>query len=164
MTKKYIVNEGGILGFQNPSEKISSEEFKLIKKEIDKLIAKQTPEQRLKNKLISLSYKMEDYLEKNMPESIVEVGQFIEELLNILGIKSKIFAEFMEVSKYDLSKIINGRKKLNNELAIKLGHFVNIKPHLWIAIQNKNEQICMEKEDSNKYEKYKFENFTARFG
>ena len=58
MTKKQIVNEGGIIGFQNHSEKISAEEFKLIKKEIDKLIEKQTPEQRLKNKLTSLKYKM----------------------------------------------------------------------------------------------------------
>ena len=36
MTKKQIVNEGGIIGFQNHSEKISAEEFKLIKKEIMK--------------------------------------------------------------------------------------------------------------------------------
>lgn len=56
MPEKYIVNEGGILGFQNPSEKISPEEFKLIKTEIDKLVSKQTPQQKLKNKLTSLKY------------------------------------------------------------------------------------------------------------
>jgi len=162
MPKENIVNEGGILGFQNPSEKISGEEFQLIKKEIDKLVAKQTPEQKLKNKLIALRYKMEDYLEKNNPENVIEIGQFIEELLKALETKSKTFAEFLDVSKYDLSKIINGRKKLNNDLAIKLGYAFNVKPYLWIAIQNKNEQIYMEKVDINKYKKYKVENFLAQ--
>lgn len=162
MTKKYIVNEGGILGFKNSSEKISAEEFKLIKAEIDKLVEKQTPEQRLKNKLTSLKYKMEDYLEKNNPDNVVAVGYFIDELLKILEIKNKIFAEFIEVSKYDLSKIINGRKKINNDMALKLGHIFSIKADLWIDIQNKNELLMLEKEDSNKYQKYRLEDLLAR--
>jgi hypothetical protein len=72
MPKKYIVNEGGILGFENTSEKISTEEFILIKTEIDKLVDKQTPEQKIKNKLISLKYKIEDCLEKNNSENTID--------------------------------------------------------------------------------------------
>ena len=38
---------------------------------------------------------MEDYLEQYNPDNIVIVGQFIEDLLKILEIKSKTFAEFV---------------------------------------------------------------------
>ena len=70
MSKQKTINEGGILGFESSSEKISDEEYLLIKAEIDKVIAQQTQEQKLQNKLIALRYKMEDYLEKTNPEKL----------------------------------------------------------------------------------------------
>ena len=154
MIKETIIDQDRILGFESSSDKISDEEYKLIKGRIDSFLETQSPKQKIENKILSLKYKMEDYIDQKEPENILFVGSFIRELLDIINIKDKNFAEYIGFSKYDFSKIVNGKRKLNSDLAIKLGQIFKIKPNLWIEIEIKNELFFLEKEKNNEYKKY----------
>lgn len=160
MSEEYI----GILGFENESDKISDAEYALIKEKINEFLKKQTPKQKIETQILALKYKMEDYIEQNNPEKVLLVGYFIEELLNMINIKDKNFAEYIGVSKYDFSKLLHGRKKLNNDLALKLGYIFNIKPTLWIDIETKNELLELEKEVKSNYKNYKLDDLISNYG
>lgn len=159
--KEYIVNEGGINGSGTSSIGFSSEELNILNEKIKEAYEKQTPEQKLKNKVLSLKYKMEDYLEQNSSEKLILVGDFLEEVLDIISIKNRVFAKYIGLSKHELSKIINGRRKLNNDLALKIGNTFDINPSLWIDIQNKNELFLLKNENDTDYRKYKLENLLS---
>lgn len=64
--KKEIINEGGVLGSENPS--ISESDYSLIKDEINKFINNKSYEQKIMSKLNVLNYKMEDYLNNDNPD------------------------------------------------------------------------------------------------
>ncbi|MFN8579285.1 MAG: addiction module antidote protein, HigA family [Candidatus Sericytochromatia bacterium] len=154
MSKENIIDKDRILGFESSSDKISDEEYKLIKEKIDSFLETQSPKQKIENRILALKYKMEDYIEQKEPEKILFVGGLIRELLDIINIKDKTFAEYIGFSKYDFSKLLNGKRKINGDLAIKLGQIFKIKPNLWIEIEIKNELFFLEKEKKNEYKKY----------
>lgn len=156
MNKKTF-DEDSILGFESSSDKISDEEYKLIKDKVTNFLENQSNKQKLENKILSLKYKMEDYIDQKYPQKILFVGSFIKDLLEIINIKNKTFAEYIGLSKYDFSKLLNGKKKLNSDLAIKLGQIFKINPKLWIEIEVKNELLLIEKEYSSDYKKYRLD-------
>ncbi|WP_227625918.1 helix-turn-helix transcriptional regulator [Geofilum rubicundum] len=56
-------------------------------------------------------------------------GEFLKEYLKTLGIPQKKFAHYIEINPSNLSKLINGERPINYELAIILGKiFNNISP------------------------------------
>lgn len=157
-----IVNEGGINGSGTSFFNISDEELDILDKKVKAVYQNQTSEQKLKNKITSLRYKMEDYLEQNDSEKLILVGNFIKEILDIINIKNKVFAEYIGLSKQELSKVINGRRKLNSDLALKIGSIFNIDPYLWLDIQNKNELFMLKKESNQEYKRYKLEDLLTK--
>lgn len=154
MINEKLFDKDRVLGFESSSDKISDEEYKLIKEKIDSFLETQSPKQKLENKILSLRYKMEDYIDQKYPEKILFAGNFIKELLEIINVKDKTFAEYIGLSKYDFSKLLNGKRKLSSDLAIKLGQIFKIQPNLWIEIEIKNELLFIEKEKNNEYKKY----------
>lgn len=153
MKQEKIINEGGVNGLGIGVVNTNSEEFKKLQQLIIVKSKKQSKKKILENKLLSLRFQMESYLRKQSPE-IVEVGWFLKEFLKELGIKNKVFAEYIEFQESNISALFKGNRKINTDLALKLGKIFRVDSTLWIHIQSKNELLRMEKKNKNKYQKY----------
>lgn len=81
----------------------------------------------------------------------------MKEYVKILGIKNKAFAEYIGYRESNLSALYNGTRKINIDLALKLGKLFKINPTLWIHIQSKNELKRIRRENEKKYQKYSIE-------
>lgn len=153
MKKEKIINEGGINGLGIGVVNTNSEEFKELQRLIIVKAKKQSKKKILENKLLSLRFQMESYLYKQSPD-IVEVGWFLKKFLKELGIKNKVFAEYIEFQESNISALFNGNRKINTDLALKLGKIFRVDPTLWIHIQSKNELLRMGEENKKEYQKY----------
>ena len=147
------LNEDGINGLGEPLVNTNSSEFKELQDVISKRSLNQSKSKVIENKLLSLRFTMENYLHNN-DNSYVEVGWFLKELLRSLEIKNKTFAEYIDFKESNLSALFSGKRKVNFDLALKLGKIFRIDPALWIHIQSKNELIKLKKELRNAYKDY----------
>lgn len=147
------LNEDGINGLGEPLVNTNSSEFKELQDVISKRSLNQSKSKVIENKLLSLRFTMENYLHTN-DNSYVEVGWFLKELLRSLEIKNKTFAEYIDFKESNLSALFSGKRKVNFDLALKLGKIFRIDPALWIHIQSKNELIKLKKELRNAYKNY----------
>lgn len=125
-----------------------------------------SPEQKLKNELLSIYYQMEEYLEKNDIARTLTLNDFINAYLKVLKLSFKKFAYSIDSTDGNLKKYLSGERKFNIDLAMKFGYFFHTTPDIWLKIQIKNDmrQLNKEKKQVNKYKKYSYTNVleTAR--
>lgn len=155
MKKDEIINKEGING--NPTGFIDtdSEDFKMLQRAILEEASKQTPEHRRNIFLTGLKLRMEDYLQDKELKKIIPAGSFLKEILDEFNIKNNYFAEYVELTKTNLSALIHGKRKINSEMAHKLEAIFDIKLELWLSIEHKNYLIEVKKEPKKKYQKYR---------
>ncbi|MFN8578282.1 MAG: helix-turn-helix domain-containing protein [Candidatus Sericytochromatia bacterium] len=153
--RKEIINVEGINGNPEGFIDTESEDFKLLQKAILEESNKQTPEQKRNIFLIGIRLTMEEYLESKEIKKIIPAGVFLKEILDEFNIKNNYFAEYIGLTKTNLSALIHGKRKINSELAHKLEAIFNIKLELWLGIEHKNYLIEVKKEPKKKYQKYK---------
>lgn len=158
---KKELKETGVNGLGVGVVNINSEEFKALQGSIKGRSKKQSKKQILINNLLSLRFQMESYLESNQ-DSIIEVGWFLKEFVKTLEIKNKLFAEYIGFKESNLSALYKGNRKINIDLALKLGRIFNVDPSLWIHIQSKNELIQMRMENEQEYKKYNIEDLLKK--
>jgi len=152
--KKIKDIEDGVNGLGIGVVNTNSKEFKVLQRIIKEKANKLSKKQIQENKLLSLRFQMQTYLESH-DKQIIEVGWFLKEFLNQLGIKKKIFAAYLGLRESNLSALFKGKRKFNIDLAIKLGTIFRVNPVLWIHIQSKNELLKLRKENKKEYQKYK---------
>lgn len=145
--------EDGINGLGIGVVNTNSKEFKELQRIINERAGKLTKKQIQENKLLSLRFQMQTYLD-SYDKTIVEVGWFLKEFLQQLDIKKKSFAEYLGLQESNLSSLFKGKRKINIDLAIKLGTIFRVDPVLWIHIQSKNELIRLHQENKKEYQKY----------
>ncbi|GAO31351.1 HigA family addiction module antitoxin [Geofilum rubicundum] len=109
--------------------------------------------QRREIELLSIKFQMQDYLESEETKLKLP-GEFLKEYLKTLGIPQKKFAHYIEINPSNLSKLINGERPINYELAIILGKIFNNDPMLWIEIQAKNELKKIQKTKTRSFNNY----------
>ena len=114
---------------------------------------KRTENQKRKIDLLTLKYQMEDYLNSGQ-SSEKTVGDFLKLILKTLKIQQKQFAEYIGLKPSNLSKLINGERSINYDLALILGRLFNHNPMLWIEIQAKNELNRLLHAERKKYSIY----------
>jgi antitoxin HigA-1 len=120
---------------------------------------KQSKERKLTNQLLSIQYKIEDYIrDESENEEILKLLDFVKMYLKTLDITQKKLAELFEMKDSNLHKYLIGERKLNPKLILKLSHFSHTKPEYWIQIQVKNELMELKKENTDYYEKYDYRN------
>ncbi len=141
MTMKKIINEGGINGTGKGVVNINSQDYKDLQRIIQAKAKKQSSEEQMTYKLIGLRLQMETYIEEQKPSKIINSGIFLKKFLKAINVKNKVFAKFIELEEANLSMIINGKRKINTELAYKLGQIFKINPTYWLIIQSKNELL-----------------------
>lgn len=161
--KTKIVNEGGINGSGEGIVNINSTDFKVLQSMIEERSKSLTPEEKLSNILLSIRFQMESYLERE-ENTIKAVGLFIKSVIKELGIKSRDLAIYLDYEESNLSSFLNGRRKLNTDLAMKLGRIFKLSPTLLLNIQVHNELKEFEEVNNNKYLNYKIDDLLAKTG
>lgn len=120
---------------------------------------KQSPERRLRNELLALRFKMEDYLQKDKVEKEMRILDFVKPYLKLLDMTQKDLASAFGMKDTNLYKYLTGERKLNSDIVLKLSHFSNTDPELWFRIEVKNELNELKKKvDLKKYAKYDYKN------
>jgi antitoxin HigA-1 len=125
-----------------------------IKDHSDKL----SKESRIKYKLLSIQYKLEDYIEKKdiKENEMLDILDFVKMYLKVLNITKKDLAKYFEMNDSNLHKYLTGQRKLNPQIVLKISAFSRTKPELWYRIQVKNELLKLKKEKTKDYEKYDY--------
>ncbi len=152
MTK--IVNEGGINGVGKGVINTNSKDYKDLQKAVLEHAKKQSFHQKINYELISLKLQLESYIEKEEPSMIISSGDFLRQYLKVINIKNKEFANYIEIEEANLSMIMKGKRKVNTELAYKLGQIFNVNPNYWLLIQSKNELLEIDNKRKAKFKKY----------
>ena len=162
-TKK-IINQGGINGTDQGVVNINSKDYKTLQKAIQNYSKNQNPKDIIRYKFISLKLQVDNYISDSNPEKILTSGYFLKQYLNVVDIKNKEFAKFIDIEESNLSSIISGRRKINTEFAFKLGQIFNIDSSSWLLIQSKNDLLKMTQERKIGYDKYRLEDLMKKVG
>ena len=112
-----------------------------------------TEHQKRRIELLTIKYQMEDYLSSE-DTSEKSAGYFLKAILKSLKIQQKQFAEYIGIKPSNLSKLINGDRTINYELALIFGRLFNHNPLLWVEIQAKNEMNQLLQAEREKYSGY----------
>lgn len=156
------INPGGVNGTGRGIVNTNSKDFKGLREVVKKHANQQTQSDKIKYELISLKFQMESYVLNDEPTEIREVGEFLKKHLNAINVKNKEFAKYIEMEESNLSSIIRGRRKINIDLAFKLGQVFNIDPDLWFLIQSKNEILSVDEKRKLDYRKYRLEDLLKK--
>ncbi len=63
-------------------------------------------------------------------------GEFIQEdILKELGLSQQQLATRLGVSRRTINQLVNGKRKISADMAIRLGKFTNTSPELWMNLQ-----------------------------
>lgn len=158
------INPGGVNGTGKGIVNTNSKDFKGLRDAIKEHAKKQTPSDRIKYELISIKFQMENYALIDAPSEIIEVGAFLKKHLKAIKVKNKEFATYIELEESNLSSIIRGRRKINIDVAFKLGQVFELDPNLWLLIQSKNELLAVDKKRKLAYQKYKLDDLLKKVG
>ena len=115
--------------------------------------AERDDSQKRKIDLLTLRYQMEDYITSDDMD-VKSAGEFLKIILKTLHIQQNNFAEYIGLKPSNLSKLMNGERNINYDLALIFGHLFNHNPMLWIDIQAKNELHRLTNAEQNKYSNY----------
>ena len=157
MSNQKIINEGGIIGTGRGLVNQNSKEFKELQRIIKEKSGEIKESELIANRLLSLRFQMETYLERENPKKIIQAGEFLEGYVEALKIKKRTLAAYIDYKESNLSAVFKGRRKINIDLAIKLGEIFRVDPAIWLHIQSKNDLLEIIDRDKKKYEKYRLE-------
>lgn len=118
----------------------------------------QSKEEKIRYKLLSIQYKLEDYIEKDdiKENEVLEILDFVKMFLKVLDITKKDLAKYFEMRDSNLHKYLTGKRKLNSEVVLKISSFSHTEPEYWYRVQLKNEIVKLNKERTKNYEKYDY--------
>lgn len=140
----------------------TTEAFKEFHRLVTESVSKQSKSQIVKNKIFSIKFRMEKYLNDNNSGYIIQSGEFLKQMLDLLGIRSIDLADYLSLRPSNFSAIINGSRRISPELAVKLGYIFGIPSDLWTNIEGKNALTEIEKEKSSEFQKkYKLEDLVT---
>ena len=123
---------------------------------------KRTPKERQRNEFMGIYAEVISYVDNPIKEnSNMDIGCFIKKLLAIYNLPQKKLADYLGLNKSNFSALMNGNRKINFDLALKLAHIFGIKADLWLMVQNKNELWKLEKANKKEYEKYSLKGLIA---
>ncbi|UZO79991.1 helix-turn-helix domain-containing protein [Aquimarina sp. ERC-38] len=119
----------------------------------------QSKERKIRNKLLSIQYKLEDYIEKESidEDKVINILDFIKMYLKVLGITKKDLAKYFGMKDSNLHTYLTGKRKLNPDIVLKISSFSRTNPEYWYRVQVKNELVKLRKQKAKDYEKYDYE-------
>lgn len=126
----------------------------------------QSKERRLRNELLAIQYRIEDYIGSDNTSDRLRVLDFVKLYLKTFNVTQKKLADLFEMKDSNLHKYLVGERKLNAVIVLKLSSFSNLNPEYWLRVEVKNEliEITKEKEKNNDYQKYDYRNLLVTAG
>ncbi len=135
-----------------PEEIWNSEKSKSLTEFVLHHSALQSEEQRLKNKLLSIRYQVEDFLEAADPASKLQLIDVVNLYARALNVTKKKLAQLLDMDDSNLHKYLTGQRKLNADFVLKISAFTHLEPEYWLRLEVKNEVI--ELKSKNLIERY----------
>jgi addiction module HigA family antidote len=83
----------------------------------------------------------------------VHPGEVISDILDDLGMTQTRFAEILGVSRRTINEIVQGRRPITVDMAIRIGKALGNGPRLWLSLQQKVDvwdALQMHKEEYDK--------------
>jgi len=157
------INIGGINGLGEGLINTNASDFKYLQEMIKKAASDEGEQKSIENNFLSIRFQMESYLNEEI-EDVVPAGMFIEKFLEAIKIKKKDLAAYLGYDDSNLSAIIKGRRKINSEMAIKLGKIFSLNPAIWLHIESKNDLIKAIKNAENIYTQYSLKDLIKKAG
>ena len=77
----------------------------------------------------------------------VHPGEALREDLDALGMSAAEFARRIEVPVNRITEILNGRRSVTGDTALRLGRFFGTSGEFWLNLQNLYELRCAEREN-----------------
>jgi addiction module HigA family antidote len=71
-----------------------------------------------------------------MPTTIIHPGEHLAEELRELGLSAAALARQLNVPTNRLTQILNGRRAISGDTALRLGHFFGTSPQFWMNLQS----------------------------
>lgn len=130
---------------------------------INKHSENQSKDQKIKNKLLAIQYKLEDYIEDDTikEDEVLDVLDFVKMYLKALDTTKNDLAKYFGMDGGNLHKYLTGKRKLNPEIVLKISSFTHTNPEHWYRIQVKNELVKLKREKIKAYEKYDYRNLLS---
>ena len=147
-------------GLINPN----SRDFQLLREAISDHASKMPPGEQRQLHIQGMKYRMEDYLDGNMGETRIWVGECLKELVGLMKIPHKDFARYIGMQHANLSAIYAGKRRINQELALKLGKIFSMDASLWLQVQSKAELEQFQELKGEEYTGYSLEKLLELVG
>ncbi|MNU52197.1 helix-turn-helix protein [compost metagenome] len=149
-----------VIGAQTPKE-LSKKEHDQIREHRLKLYNERSREDQIKDILLGFRFSLMNYVEKENPENIIHLGDFLDALLSQIKIKKGLFAEYIDISPRNINKYFNGERKFSIEHALKLEKLFDVHAEILLEIQLKNELIQTKRSHKGEYDKYNLNDLIA---
>ncbi|MEZ4826033.1 MAG: hypothetical protein R3C61_07025 [Bacteroidia bacterium] len=156
--------EDGVIGSGSGLINPNSEDFQILRERIENYSSQMSSEEKMQINISGVKYRMETYLDENPPEEIIPVGKFLKTLIEVIGVSNKDFADYIGLNSSNLSAIFSGVRRLNFDLALKLGNIFDIDPSLWLSIQSKGDLWAIKQGNSSGYERYRLTDLLKNAG
>ena len=77
-----------------------------------------------------------------MPLTIIHPGEHLAEELRTLGLSAAALARHLKVPTNRITQILNGRRAISGDTAIRLAHFFGTSAQFWMNLQALYEVKC----------------------
>lgn len=135
----------------------------LLKGFLDNRISELTLEQKKAIDIQVVRVQMKEYLRSSIKKSeVIGSGEFLRNLLKELEIKQNHFAEYVGIKPSNLSKLLNGERRISFDFSLVLEQLFNIESGLWLSIQSKNRLTRMQKEELHSFKKFNLKDLISQ--
>ncbi len=151
-SKEEYLLEDGLVGNPNGLDQ-NSEGYKKLKQAIADVYNSYSEEDKLNIKLDGIRYAIIEYLE-NESVHIVAPGTFIKKCLEVSMVNQKTFANYINWNTGNLTKLLNGNRKINADIAMILEATFPVSAATWLRLEDKNELVRARQQKARDYHQY----------
>jgi plasmid maintenance system antidote protein VapI len=110
-------------------------------------------QEKLSIELDGIKYSIMDYLDSEAAH-IVPPGSFIKKCLEVSNVTQKTFASYINWDTGNLTKLLNGSRKINADIALILEETFPVSAITWMKLEDKNELTRVKNLKSRDYRNY----------
>ena len=81
-----------------------------------------------------------------MPRQAIHPGEILSDELNDLNLSASALARQIEVPPNRISQIIQGKRAITGDTALRLGHWFGMNPQFWLNLQSQFDMRVAEAE------------------
>ncbi len=81
-----------------------------------------------------------------MLKRAVHPGRILKDELTELGVTPTEFARKIQVPPNRVSQIINGKRSITGDTALRFGHWFNVEPQFWLNLQSHFDLVLAERQ------------------